>query len=94
MARKRSPYIEVKRELVGIDTHEGCGGIVFNFLKEQLDLSTFVGSREIRKIRKAVEEGLNLDRLMEFEEIGLDTFQYSECEKCGSTWSSPISGGR
>ncbi|MEM1540818.1 MAG: hypothetical protein QXJ07_05500 [Candidatus Bathyarchaeia archaeon] len=94
MARKRTPYIEVKRELVNIDTHEGCGGILFIFRIEQLDLSTFVGGREIRKIRKAVEEGLNLDRLMEFEEIGLDTFHYSECEKCGSTWSSPAGGGR
>lgn len=93
MARKRTRYIEVKRELVGIETHEGCGGIVFNFRIEQADLSTFIGGREIRRMRKAVKESANFAKLTEEFEVGLDEFCYSECEKCGATWSSPTRGG-
>jgi hypothetical protein len=92
---KRKHYVEISRKLESIDACDSCGGIVFNFRIEQLDLYTFIAREEILKIREMVSKGANLDQLMEeFEGIGLEEFEYSECEKCGRTWSSPTSGGR
>jgi len=76
--------------LVSIGECHYCHGVVFNFRVEQLDLYTEVSPQDIRKIRKMVSEGADLDGLLaEFEELLVEEFDYSVCEKCGLESSSP-----
>lgn len=91
MGRKRLGYIELNRKFLHIGECPYCGGIAFYFEVEQLDLNTCVTPQLIRKIRRMVREGTQLERLLEEfpEELIVEEWKVSICEKCGYEESSP-----
>jgi len=91
VGRKRLGYIELNRKFQHIGECPHCGGVAFFFEVEQLDLYTCVSGSLIRKIRRMVSEGAQLERLLEEfpEEIIIEEWEVSICEKCGHQVSSP-----
>jgi hypothetical protein len=94
MARQR--YIDLERKFSHIGDCPFCGGIVFYFDVETLNLYDSVSPALIRKIRKMVREGASLEQLLdEFpDNLIIDEFECSICEKCGHEDCWPKHGGR
>jgi len=94
MARQR--YIDLERNFSHIGDCPFCGGIVFFFDVETLNLYDSVSPELIRKIRKMVREGASLEQLLdEFpDNLIIDEFECSICEKCGHEDCWPKHGGR
>jgi len=93
---KRLRYIDLERKFSHIVDCPFCGGIVFVFDVETLNLYDSVSPEMIRKIRRMVREGANLNQLLEEfpDDLIIDEFEYSICEKCRREEYWPKSGGR
>jgi len=86
--------IDLERKFSHIIECPFCGGIAFVFKVKTLNLYERVTSGMIRKMRRMVREGADLDRLLEEFNLIIDEFEYSICEKCGQEECWPKSGGR
>jgi hypothetical protein len=94
--KKRLRYIDLERKFSHIGDCPFCGGIVFYFDVETLNLYDSVSPELIRKIRKMVREGASLEQLLEEfpDDLIIDEFECSICEKCGYEDCWPKHGGR
>ena len=93
---KRLRYIDLERKFSHIEECPFCGGIAFFFNVKTLNLYELVTPEMIRKMRRMVREGADLDQLLEEfpDDLIIEEFEVSICEKCGQEECWPKSGGR
>jgi len=89
----RMTQILLSREFKYIGECSLCKGVAFFFEEKILGLEN-LSRGEIRKLRQRVQEGVDLNFLLdEFEGLYEDEVEYHECEKCKFSDSSPTRCG-